>query len=136
MRYRRRSCLHAGKRGQVQCRPFFTTFLLPRSIYLVPLAVLVLRLFAHFSYPLFISVLFSLCLADLLASSRVCCGSLSSCVHAGLEKSWRDDRYLDRATTAESVHWPLFFGSSLVTVRENFYVIKTSSADRNGAMVK
>jgi len=88
MRYRRRSCLHAGKRGQVQCRPFFTTFLLPRSIYLVPLAVLVLRLFAHFSYPLFISVLFSLCLADLLASSRVCCGSLSSCVHAGLEKSW------------------------------------------------
>lgn len=86
---------------------------------------------------LFIHILFSLRLVDLLASSRVCCGVLPGCMRVSENRGpGRNDRYLDRATTAESVHWPLFFVSSLVTVHENFYVIKTSSADRSGAIVK
>lgn len=58
--------------------------------------------------------------------------------YAGLGKSWSggDDRYHDRATMAKSVRWPLFFVSALVTARENFYVIKTSSTDRSSATVK
>lgn len=75
---RRRSCLHAGKRGQVQCRPFFTTFLLPRRLSYLSRSIgcnLLARLYARFPYPLFILAPFSPRLADILASSRVCCGS-------------------------------------------------------------
>lgn len=141
---RRRSCLHAGKRGQIRCRPFFTTFLLPRRLSYLSRSIgcnLLARLFARFPYPLFILAPFSLRLADILASSRVCCGSAVPSSQGVMRASenrgpGRDDRYRDRATMAKSVRWPLFFVSALVTARENFYVIKTSSTVRSSATVK
>lgn len=112
-------------------------------IYLVPLVVTFSPVcsLARFPYPLFILAPFSLRLADILASSRVCCGSAVPSSQGVMRASenrgpGRDDRYHDRATMAKSVRWPLFFVSALVTVRENFYVIKTSSTDRSSATVK
>ena len=63
----------------------------------------------------------------LFLSLSLSCGSISEQLRCGFRPpSVRelvvsgDDRYLDHVTTTESVHQPLFFVSSLVTVRKNF----------------